>query len=236
MAYVKGNSPIAGYPLGVILLDTQFPRPCGDVGNSMTFEFNVTHTFVANASPKRVVGGDKTLLDAFAAAAQDLQNMNVNVITTSCGFLALFQKQIAASLSIPFVSSSLMQIPLVAQMLGPDKRIGLLTANSDTLTAEHLACSGWVLEDYNVAIKGMQKYHNFVDAILNNNPFLDEEKIREEMLDAAATMVEEYPDIGAFVFECANMPPYAEAVQLQTGLPVFDIVTLNNFVCSCFIF
>lgn len=39
-------------------------------------------------------------------------------------------------------------------------------------------------------------------------------------------MVNQYGDVGAIVFECTNMAPYAHAVQAAVGLPIFDIQTL----------
>ena len=43
-------------------------------------------------------------------------------------------------------------------------------------------------------------------------------------------MLRQNPEIGAIVLECTNMTPYAAAIQEQTGLPVFDIYTLVNYV------
>ena len=43
-------------------------------------------------------------------------------------------------------------------------------------------------------------------------------------------MIDNYPDLGAFVFECANMPAYSAAIRTATGLPVFDLVTLTKLV------
>jgi Asp/Glu/hydantoin racemase len=42
--------------------------------------------------------------------------------------------------------------------------------------------------------------------------------------------VAEHPDVGAIVLECTNMPPYTADIQRETGLPVFDIVSLVNMV------
>jgi Asp/Glu/hydantoin racemase len=39
---------------------------------------------------------------------------------------------------------------------------------------------------------------------------------------------DQYPDVGAIVLECTNMPPYADSVRRVTGLPVFDAVTMVN--------
>jgi len=44
--------------------------------------------------------------------------------------------------------------------------------------------------------------------------------------EVARGLAAEHPDIGAIVFECVDLPPYAHAVQEATGLPVYDITTL----------
>jgi hypothetical protein len=38
----------------------------------------------------------------------------------------------------------------------------------------------------------------------------------------------DHPEIGLWLFECANMPPYAAAVTRATGLPVYDALTLGR--------
>jgi Asp/Glu/hydantoin racemase len=46
----------------------------------------------------------------------------------------------------------------------------------------------------------------------------------------ARRFVREHPDLGAIVLECTNMPPYADDIRRETGLPVFDIVSLVTMV------
>jgi Asp/Glu/hydantoin racemase len=53
---------------------------------------------------------------------------------------------------------------------------------------------------------------------------------REEHFRVARRLVAEHPDVGAIVLECTNMPPYTADIQRETGLPVFDIVSLVNMV------
>jgi hypothetical protein len=40
------------------------------------------------------------------------------------------------------------------------------------------------------------------------------------------------PDISTLVLECTNMPPYARAVAQATGRPVYDVVSLLNWLWS----
>ena len=61
------------------------------------------------------------------------------------------------------------------------------------------------------------------------------EKIKEELVTTAKELVKDYPKIGAIVLECANMPAYSKFIQEATELPVFDFVTLTNWVYSAII-
>jgi Asp/Glu/hydantoin racemase len=45
-----------------------------------------------------------------------------------------------------------------------------------------------------------------------------------------ARAIQENNDVGAIVLECTDLSPFAEAVQRETELPVFDIVILANMI------
>jgi hypothetical protein len=184
---------------------------------------------VKEASINRVVKqGDPALLQPFIDGAKELEEAGVRAITTTCGFLILFQDEIAKALKIPVYTSSLMQIPLVYKMLGEGHRVGILTADSSSLSERHLAKAG--VTSIPLAIHGMQVYEEFARAYLKDETEIDFDKIQGEVLSAAKEVMAKYSDLGAFVFECANMSGYSAAVRAATGLPVFDIVTLTNFV------
>lgn len=134
MPIVRGGRGNYGEAVGVLTLDTVFPRIPGDVGNATTFDFPVRFSVVRGASPKRVVHEqDPALLKPFIDAAQELEAAGCRAITTTCGFLALFQKEMAAAVAVPLFTSSLLQMPVVHRMLRPDQMIGVLTAHSEAL-------------------------------------------------------------------------------------------------------
>ena len=81
-----------------------------------------------------------------------------------------------------------------------------------------------------MVVYGMEKEEEFPAVFLNQKETLDVSKAENEIVKVAQTMVKENPDIGAIVFECTNMPPFKKAVQNAVQLPVFDIVTLTNYV------
>lgn len=78
--------------VGILMLQTQFPRIIGDAGNPAAWPFDVQYRVVAGATPDAVVcNGGAGLTRQFIEAAKDLVNAGVDGITTTCGFLSLIQ-------------------------------------------------------------------------------------------------------------------------------------------------
>jgi hypothetical protein len=227
---VRGGRNLYGHPIGILVLDTVFPRIPGDIGHAGTFPFPVLYHKVRNASPSRVVReGDPALLDGFIQGARTLEAAGVLAITTSCGFLAMFQRQLAEAVRVPVFTSALQMVPLVSRMLAPDRAVGILTVEGRALGPRHLAGAG-ITEDVPVVIWGLERGQAFTPVLLDNELELDVEAARRENVEAARELVERHPEVGAIVLECTNMPPYAAAIREATGLPVFDITTLIRMV------
>src|ERR1700722_4896135 len=120
----RGGKAIYGAPLGILMLEARFPRIPGDMGNAETWPFPVLYRVVRGASPERVVlQGAAGLLGDFLEAAAELVTDGAEAITTNCGFLSLFQAEIAAHVGVPVATSSLLQVPWVQAMLPPGKRV-----------------------------------------------------------------------------------------------------------------
>ena len=228
---VYGGKNVYGYDIGILMLDSKFPRIRGDVGNAKTWDFPVLYKTVVGGTPKKVVLElTEDDIEPFILAAKELEQAGVKAITTSCGFLALFQKQLANAVNIPVFTSALLMVPFVKRFIGENRKIGILTANSKTLSDAHLRAVGIRKED--VVIKGLEDKEVFTDFTVQNWDQVDTEKCRAELLEATEELLHENDDIGAMVLECTNMPPYTKDIQQVVGMPVFDIVTLVNFVHS----
>ncbi|MBT2217542.1 aspartate/glutamate racemase family protein [Virgibacillus dakarensis] len=213
--------------LGILMLDTNFHRPKGDIGNPETFPFSVEFKIVKKATIERVVKmEDSALIEPFVQSARHLQDKGVKVITTSCGFLSLFQQEIQSKLHVPFYSSSLMQIPLVYMLTGG--KVGVLTARKSSLTKKHL--EGVNAHHTPVVIQGMDHMPAFTEAIVNETDTLDMEKVSVEMRQAVTRLIDNHPDVRSIILECTNMPPYRSALREVTDLPIFDILTLSRYV------
>jgi hypothetical protein len=221
----RGGKAIYGASVGILMLEARFPRIPGDMGNALTWPFPVQFKVVRDASPDRVVRNRaEGLLPAFIDAARDLVADGVDGITTNCGFLSLFQDELAAAVPVPVATSSLMQVGMVNALLAPSRCAGVLTISASSLTEAHLAAAH-VPPD--TPIGTTEGGREFTRAILGNEDALDVDAARDDNVQAARRLVADNPRIGALVLECTNMIPYAPAIRAATGLPVF---TMGSFV------
>jgi hypothetical protein len=214
--------------LGIMLLDTQFPRIPGDVGHPDSYPFPIRLMTIPGATTQRVVNeADLALLEPFIEGASKLESAGVCAITSSCGFLSPLQQKVAAAVNVPVLLSSLMQVPWVHAMT--QKRVAILTASKPSLTPFILEKAG-TPSSIPLAIGGLQDAPAFRDPILSNGATLDKAEIEKDVVHVAHDLMSEYPDIGAFVLECHNLAPYGSALASATGKPVFDIITFAQWV------
>ena len=205
------------------MLATQFPRPPGDIGNACSFDFPVRFAVVAAATPRRVVKEHAHgLLPAFQAAAQTLVGEGAAVLTTSCGFLALHQRALAAAVDVPFASSSLLQLPML-QALHGSNAVGVLTIDAANFGVEHLVAVG---ASAATPVEGVAADSEFARCILGDVPDMNLDQARHDVIRAAMRLRERAPSLRAIVLECTNMPPYADAIAAATGCAVYDILGL----------
>lgn len=219
--------------IGVLLLDARIPRPLGDIGNPRTFGFPVLYEMVPGASATAVVEhGAPGLLGRFIDGGRRLVERGAAGLVTSCGFLALLQAELAGALPVPLLTSSLLQIPAVLRSVPATGRVAVVTANAATLTSRHLAGAGLTAaEQARLVLVGMQDVAAFYPCIVEGSGGpLDEAEVRRQVVDRCVRALDRDPSVAAFVFECANLPPYSAAVRERTGRPVWDAVTMTNWL------
>ncbi|WP_431280732.1 aspartate/glutamate racemase family protein [Humitalea sp. 24SJ18S-53] len=224
----RGGHAVHGAPLGILMLQTRFPRIPGDMGNATTWDFPVLFKVVRGATPDRVVLQDPSaLLPDFIAAAQELVEIGAEAITTTCGFLSLFQRELAAAVAVPVATSALLQVPWVQATLPPGRRVGVITISGASLTPAHLRAAG-AAED--TPIVGVEHGRELFRVLVKQDkPDLDAALAQADILEAGRSLIAAHPDVGAIVLECTNMPPYAAALRQDLGMPVHDVCSLVNW-------
>ena len=209
------------------MLQTRFPRLPGDIGHPDSFGVPTRQLVVQGALAGKVVreaAGLRAsgLLQAFVDAALRLQAQGAAAITTSCGFLVLFQRELQQALAVPLVTSSLVMLP---GLLATGRRVGVLTISDERLGPEYLAAAGVPRDRLaDVEIEGMPADTEFVRCILGDQPRMDVSQAQSEVVAAAQLLKQRAPEVDTLVLECTNLPPHAQAIEDATGLRTVSLL------------
>lgn len=222
----------AGFPIGILYIEqVHYPMLPGNVVNAYTYDFPVCMQPVEGLKSLQLFEADDSIFDMMMQSVKKLQRAGVRAITGACGFFGNFQARMAAELNIPVGLSSLIQIPWIRTLLGPEKKIVVLTASKESITDKLFLSCG--LTDWEDLIIRDLRYQPEFSCILEDRGIFNHAIVREEVVAAALDAVQSSPDnIGAILLECSDMPPYAADVQRATGLPVFDFITLIRWMHS----
>lgn len=222
--------------LGVLMLDTRFPRVVGDAGNVDSYPYPArTHVVKGAGSLDIVKDGlpSKHLVESFCKAAQLLEFEGARAIVSSCGFLISVQNHIAEAVNIPVMVSAL-SLYSVVKKHDAGKPIGIITASKKSLGDEAIELAGINKKD--VYIAGMEDCAAFANTFLRTKVeqslTLDKQGIEQAVVKKAELLLAKHPQISSFILECGNLPPYSDAIQQATGLPVYSILDAADHLMS----
>ena len=195
---------------------------------SYPFEMNMRHVPGANTD-SIILHPNEEVLNHMIDISKDMVQDGVCAIATSCGFNAIFQEKLKETLDVPILSSALLQIPLIRNIIGKEKSIGVITANSRALTEEHFRQCG--VEDYKkIYVMGMENSTEWNTIFEDPDNSFDMNLVTEEVISTAVKGVNDCKNMGAIVLECTDLPPFAEAIREKTGLPVFDFISMMTWI------
>jgi len=203
------------------MLDTRFPRIVGDVGNAVSYDFPVLFRRMEGIGSADAVAAHPDrprVLAALKANAEALAAEGAVGIGTSCGFLALYQNDLAAASPVPVATSALLHIRDLK-----DRKVGVITASAANLTPMHFEAVG---APHDTPVVGLPEDSSFAGTFLRNGLTLDRETVEREVVAAGRELLEKHPAVDTVVLECTNLPPYKPALETALGLPVLDVLDL----------
>lgn len=214
--------------IGILSLDSRFPRIRGDAGNPDSYDLPARVRVVAGAdSPKIVQDGRPApaLAARFIEAACALEAEGAIFITSTCGFLVSMQHEIARAVRVPVMLSALSLLPHLRRA-DPGGVIGILTASAASLGPAALKAAG--VRSEHVRIQGLDDTPIFALTFLAPKDAqpdsFDFAAMEAAVTGAACRLIEAHPEVTAILLECGNLPPYAAAIAQATGRPVRSIL------------
>ena len=229
-----------GMGLGIIILDDVYPGFPGDVRNASAYPFPIQYEIVEGVDIKKLVSEpDKSpCLEPIKKAAKKLENFGCRAIAAECGYFSYFQKEIAAHVNIPAFMSSLLQVTMAQQVIGPNQVVGILMADQSLLMDRHLEAVGINLSG-NIVVAGAEDdrrcpefEHIWNEKYRTDPPEIYFEKAQKDFLSVAIDFFQEHPNMGAMVLECTGFPPFARALQKEIDIPIFSWGTLLDYAYS----
>ena len=212
--------------LGLIKLDTLFPRLPGDLGLASSWGPRVKELVVRGALPDVIVKqqqsyADSTYAPAFAEAVKTLVQTGVAAITTSCGFLVLWQRELQALSPVPLVTSSLCLLPA---LLAQEEQVGVMSIDVNSLSPLHWLGAGLSSHHLDrLVLGGLPADSHFCQSILGNRNQLNAVQAQAEVVAAARAIQQSAPHLQSLILECTNLPPYQMAIEEATGLKVISV-------------
>jgi len=224
-----------GQDIGILMMDTVFPRIVGDIGNANTFDIHVRYRTVRNLPTTGITeeNFEKLMITPFLEAAKHLEEEGCKAITTSCSFLAGFQRQLADAVHIPVFTTPMLLVPMIHTMLNKNLEIGIFTEKAEVLSEEFFRQAGFSTKDIPVCVSGMPEDSEFARLFIGNHMQEDLNILEDCISEMTEKHMKEHPKTGAIVLECANFSPFSGIIQKIAGVPVFGMNQLLEYIHAC---
>jgi len=222
-----------GPTLGILMLEGKMADVKGCMVNDETFPYKVIRKVVKGATTPYSQEEAQAMLPLYLDAAKELESEGVDVITANCGLIALMQKELSSVVDVPVVTSALMLAPSINQTLAPNAHIGILTFYTDAIGEKNFNASGWSSDNIPVKISGVEDSDAWLEFLRTKEMSPDlKEKMRKDLKNTIDRMLEEEPNIRAFISECTMLPAILEDIRNEIDRPIFDILSILDFSLS----
>ena len=218
------QGPLSGFPIGLLVLDTRHRLVLGNLQNAGTFPFPILYHVVQGVSGAELMSGNPSAAEPIIAGARSLEKSGVQLIAGACGSFVNYQQEVAAAVNIPVVMSILLEVPVWLRSLPPSKKLGIVFASTSSFTHRVRIQCGIEATD-RIVIVGADDIQAFRPIIEQQDDY-DDTELRQALVNLTRDTLTEHPEIGAWLIQCSDFPPYSCAIATATGLPVFDMVGL----------
>mmetsp|Transcript_34702 Transcript_34702/g.68529 ORF Transcript_34702/g.68529 Transcript_34702/m.68529 type:complete len:328 (-) Transcript_34702:323-1306(-) len=226
--------------LGVLRLDYNYPPAPGDIDHPDSFSYPVIYKVIPGLTFEICQSGvvSKQVEKDILMSVEYLEKHNVKGIVGDCGFMLFFQRLVRNHTRLPVCLSPLSLVPSVDTFFGLSRCSGaclliILTANASSLETLHplmkRECSVDPTDTSHMIV-GCEDLPGFEAVALGTE--VNTVVVQEHVVKRCKQLVAERPEIAGFLFECTELPHYADAVREATGLPVWDAISAANHLMN----
>ncbi|MCP9490795.1 MAG: aspartate/glutamate racemase family protein [Solirubrobacteraceae bacterium MAG38_C4-C5] len=218
--------------LGILMLEGKMANVSGCMAGDDTFPYRTVRHVVAGARTPRTPDDAIAMLPLYEEAAKQLSE-GVDVITANCGLIALLQQELAEAVDVPVVTSSLVSVPTVARLIGPQRRIGILTFFRDAVGERNYVASGWSSATIPVSVAGVDGSEAWLEFLETKEVGTElRRRLGADLRGAIDALLEQEPAIGALVSECTMLPAVLDDIREDVPVPIFDLPTTLDWALS----
>lgn len=228
--YDVSETFFGGYEIGSLVMKSWVPKPPGHISCASSFDFPVYYYPIDHTSNKSVHSGDQSIIPYILEAVGELEKIGCKAVVSSCGYFGHYQKVVSEKAGIPVYLSAVCLIPFVFRLLGKNRKLAVICYNKEKFTSELFRACGVSEEQqarcYLYDVIGQPELGKIVTDCGGYNI----SEAQKEVVSVSLNAIMEHEDIGAFLLECTDLPPYAAAIQAAINLPVFDATSMVKFV------
>jgi hypothetical protein len=218
-----------GPALGVIELANRPLAFPGCLGNAGSFPYPVLYETAQDAYVSRIVGADPRLSESYCEAARRLEQRGAAAIMATCGFAAVYQRDVAACTQLPVLLSPLLLLPLLLSSIPADRKLAVLTYDSGQLDARFLRVGGIDPPPERLVVMGIENSPSWL-ALGTPRPEIELAQLREDVLATAQRALQPSGAIAAVLLECSAFCPFADEIRAVGSVPVTDFHTTADLV------
>ena len=232
---VEGGKQYYGEAIGIALFDGRhYPIIPGDVANASTYDYPV-RLKVIEGLYETPTSWNKALnvpadIQRIVDTVKSLEDDGFRAVVTACGFFSVAQEILADSVNIPVFTSPLLMVPQIVRLIGSDRSVCIITASERLLVSDYLAAADIEL-DMPVNIVGMEPSAEFYATHMGGKSITWKVDLqRRELIEIVQNAVLQFPNIGAFLLECSQLPTFSADIQDVVNLPVFDYIGFIDMI------
>lgn len=222
--------------VGLLYLEYDYRGVQGGIDDQTALGYATRSARVTGLTFEKAKAGKLTpaLEIAFEEAIDSLKKHGDLIgISGNCGFMMYYQNLVRKlAKGTPCFMSPLMQAQLISSALPTSGQILVLTADTGSLTAARqvlLTQAGVKVDDpEQFVIVGLEELPGFEVVADPSKGAMNKPLVEAGILELVRSNLRR-SNIRAILFECTELPAFADAVRKATGLPVFDVVTCLSF-------